>query len=74
VLSFTVAILLAVLFPLHHHFQKVSSTRDAWVITAHGLLALPGSLFQRPGNQLSGVFAEIVFDPSLVLGGGRNPL
>jgi hypothetical protein len=55
-------------------FQRVCGARNAWIVIAHGLLALPRELLLRQFEVLRDELTEITLDDSLVLRCRRNNL
>jgi len=52
----------------------VRGTRDARVIVANCLFALPGCFLLWPAHKVGCILAQIVFDPFLILRCWRNDL
>src|ERR1035441_249325 len=54
--------------------EKLCRARNAGIVVAHRLLALPGDLFRRPGRNLADKVPKIFLYPFLILRGWRNNL
>ena len=62
------------LISLQMQAEEVGRARNAGIVVAHRLLALPGDLFGRPGRNLADKVPQIFLDPFLILRGWRNNL